>query len=127
MPSKPMPIELEEILKIRPTERPDDLPDGVWEFPARLAAIAQARELSREEVAELAHVTAGTITRWFQWQGLGGLKAPAICWLEIELGLSPGTLLGTPKAGKTGGNTFDVVAVIDMAMRLGLDKSVIAE
>lgn len=127
MPAKPQPVTVEEILKAKPERRPAATPEGVWLFPERLALVAEARGLSRQEIASKAHATPGTITRWFQFEGLEALKAPLVCWLEEGLGLPPGTFLGSPKWRNPSGKAADVLAVTDMAMRLGLDKSIIAE
>jgi len=127
MPAKPLPVTVTEILRSKPDQRPEDTPEGVWLFPERLGLVAESRGLSRQELAKNAHTTPGTITRWFQYEGLEGLKAPFVAWLEEELRLPPGTLIGSPKWRNPSGKAADVLAVTDMAMRLGLDKSIIAE
>lgn len=120
MPARPMPVEPEE----KPASKPEGLPDGVWLFPEKLAALATVKEVGRQEIAKLAGVTAGTVSRWLHWQGLGAIKAPAICRLEEALDVPTGTLLGRPGERRNGG---DVVALIAAAAVLGLDLTVAAE
>ncbi len=88
MPAKPSPLKAKE-----PKERPEDVSDGLWQFPRNLAEWANAKGKSQGEVATMAGVSQSTVSRWLSYQGLSGVYANNIVRLEAGLGLAPGTLL----------------------------------
>jgi len=107
-------------LAVAEAVRPDDIPEGLWLAPVRIAIYGSAKQMGRQQIAELAGVTASTVSRWMSRKTAP--DPPALARLELGLNLPAGTLTADPTQL---GNTATPTSVVDSALLLGLDQSVV--
>ncbi len=100
--------------------RPNDVPEGLWLAPVRIAGHGRERNLGRQEIAELAGVSASTVSRWISRKI--SPDAASLSRLELGLKLPAGALTADPTQL---GNTASPISVIDSALVLGLDQTVV--
>jgi transcriptional regulator with XRE-family HTH domain len=107
-------------LKVVEGVRPTDIPEGLWLAPVRIAQYGKARKLGRQEIGELAGVGASTVSRWLSRKV--SPDAASLARLELGLKLPNGTLTADPTQL---GNTASPTSVVDSALLLGLDQTVV--
>lgn len=76
-----------------PPERDEKVPDRVWNLPLALEAASIKHKFFSKDLQKAAGIDQGTVSRWVNYQGLGGVPAASIIAAEEGLKLPPGTLL----------------------------------
>jgi transcriptional regulator with XRE-family HTH domain len=100
--------------------RPAGMPEGLWLAPERISRFAGAQKFGRQQIAELAGVDSSTVSRWLSRKV--SPDAVSLARLELGLKLPAGTLTADPTQL---GNTASPTSVVDSALLLGLDQTVV--
>ncbi len=108
-----------------PKVRPPGFTDGAWEFPIRLARLANRKGWFVSDLAQISGVGQPTLSKWLRHQ-VAEPDRKAVRKIEIEAKIPVGDLLKEPDDGIVTPRDVVSTQLEDWASRMGIDQTVVA-
>jgi transcriptional regulator with XRE-family HTH domain len=117
--NKPKPVRAQT-----PKVRPPGFTDGAWEFPIRLARLANRKGWFVKDLMRISGLQQPALSKWRRHQ-VAEPDRMAVRAIEIEAKIPVGELLKEPEDGTQPPRDVVVTQLEEWADRLGLDESLV--